>query len=81
MNSLTSEESFEKEWDRDSAVDFEEVRVHVKQPRVRSNSTASSHSHSSSNKVASRVNLSYVSEDSLPDAVVGYTFLSLFYAE
>ncbi|XP_065071380.1 ATP-binding cassette sub-family C member 4-like isoform X2 [Rhopilema esculentum] len=69
VNSLTSEESFEKEWDRDSAVDFEEVRVHVKQPRVRSNSTTSSHSHSSSIKVASRVNLSYVSEESLTDAV------------
>eukprot|EP00794_Sanderia_malayensis_P005601 gene5601-6290_t len=68
VQSLISELSVvEKEWDRDSAIDFEEVRVAVKKPRIRTNSTTSRLSaHSSASTERNRhshVNLSFVTEE------------------
>ena len=63
---ISSGSMVEKEWDRDSAIDFEEVRVTAKKTRSPSNvSRQSSHS------AVSHVNLSFVSEDPLPSIVVG----------
>ncbi len=75
VQSLISENSIiEKEWDRDSAIDFEEVRVAVKRPRNRTTSNASrqsSHSiGSTEQKNFSHVNLSFITEEALPPARV-----------
>ena len=73
MQSLISEHSVtEKDWDRDSAIGFEEVKVSIRKPRLRTLSSSSSHSRRSVEqaKTSSHVNLSYVSEELVPAAKV-----------
>ena len=65
MQSLLSEGSFnDKEWDRDSAIDFEEVKLVARKPRLRTGSSVSGNSPPSmESKVASKINHSYIVDE------------------
>jgi len=65
IESLVSEGStIDKEWDKDSAIDFEEIKVGAKKQRVRTGSSVSANSRQlKDSKVSSKNNLSYASDE------------------
>ena len=65
LQSLVSEGSIiDKDWDKDSAIDFEETKVVGRKPRGRSGSSSSANSGPPTDpKVSSKFNLSYSSDE------------------
>lgn len=65
IESLVSEGSIiDKEWDKDSAIDFEEIKIGTRKPSVRSGSLISANSGPSMDpKVSSKFNPSYSSDE------------------
>ena len=65
IQSLISEGStIDKEWDKDSAIDFEEIKVSARKQRVRTGSSVSANSGQlKDSKVSSKNNLSYASDE------------------
>lgn len=83
VQSLISECSTnDKEWDRDSAIDFEEVKGNVRRPNARSESMVSENSRKSAeSKVLSKVNPSYIPDEPIPTVKVIFVLRFLPFCE
>ena len=79
IESLVSEGSIvDKEWDKDSAIDFEEIKIGTRKPSMRSGSMVSASSGPAmESKVSSKSNPSYTSDEPVSiSKVLLYFFFS-----